>query len=65
MLDWLGVMRSRGGCGGCGPWRGVEADAGWGRWRVTYDGERTLAEGLMVTSRTVRLPNVFFTLFRS
>ena len=36
------------------PVAGVETDSGGGRWRVAYDGERTLAEGLAVTSRTVR-----------
>ena len=39
---------------GLRPVAGVETDAGGGRWRVTYDGGQTLAEGLVVTSRTVR-----------
>jgi hypothetical protein len=38
---------------GLRPVAGVETDAGGGRRRVTYDGERTLAERPVITSRTV------------
>ena len=51
---WEGGARVEGRLRGLRPVAGVETDAGGGRWRVEYDGERTLAEGLAVTSRTVR-----------
>ena len=41
---------------GLRPVAGVETDAGGERLRVAYGGERTLAEGLVVTSRTARPP---------
>ena len=44
--------------GGPRPSPGVETDASGERWRVAYDGERTLAEGLVVTSRTVRKADI-------
>ena len=55
---WEGGVRVEGRLRGLRPLAGVETDAGGGRWWVTYDGERTLAEGLVVTSRTVRPPAV-------
>ena len=51
---WEGGAQVEGLLRGLRPVAGVESDAGGGRWRVAYDGERTLAEELVVTSRTVR-----------
>ena len=51
---WEGGGRVEGLLRGLRPVAGVETDGDGRRWRVTYDGERTLAEGLVATSRTVR-----------
>ena len=58
--EWAGAWTREGGeqvegrLRGLRPVAGVETDGDGRRWRLTYDGERTLAERLLVTSRTVR-----------
>ena len=69
--EWAGAWAREGGARvegrlrGLRPVAGVETDEEGRRWHVTYDGERTLAEGLVVASRLVGPPVVLFISFRN
>ena len=61
---WEGGARVEGLLRGLRPVAGLETDVGGGRWWLTYDGERTLAEELVVKSRTVRTQAKFWRFWR-